>query len=379
MVGVAIGLIGIVSIFQAVAVWTKHTQSTSSGSDAQVAGTLALFNIERDVKQAGHGFGKAGTPVMGCLVSVTDSGPLGRAPFSFGLRPVEIAASAGGAPDRISVLYGNSSFFVDEEKFDSATAISNKLQRRGGFKMGDLAVIAVNPAASAATAACQLIEITDDTDTDGYTVNHTDLPYASYYNAASAPVVVPRFNNPASAPLASAGTMYNLGPQPILNTWSIESNRLLTKSELLQAQATPTAPMQIAEGVINLKAEYGYDTNGNGEIDDSPGNQEWMAALPAGADWRRVLAIRVAVLVRSRQFERSGDPSASAVWAVTPSASNPYYFGDPVNHKFLMTKIDGTADNLADTDAVPNNWRYYRYRVYERIIPLRNMLWGTLS
>jgi type IV pilus assembly protein PilW len=378
MVGVAIGLIGIVSIFQAVAVWTKHTQSTSSGGDAQVAGTLALFNIERDIKQAGHGFGVAGTPVMGCLVSVTDSGPLGRPPFTFGLRPVDIAAGAGGAPDKITVLYGNSSFFVDEEKFDSATAISMKLQRRGGFKLGDLAVIAVNPAASAATATCQLIEITDDTNTDGYSVGHTDLPYASYYNGASAPVVTPRFNNPASAPLAAAGAMYNLGPQPILNTWSIESNRLLTKTEGLQIQTT--APMQIAEGVINLKAEYGYDTNGNGEIDDSATNHEWLTTLPAGADWRRVLAVRVAVLVRSRQFERSGDPSASAVWAVTPSASNPYYFGDPVNRKFLMTNIDGSPGNtLSDTDAIPNNWRYYRYRVYERIIPLRNVLWGTLS
>ena len=282
LVGVAIGLIGIVSIFQAVAVWTKHTQSTSSGGDAQVAGTLALFNIERDLKLAGHGFGKAGTPVMGCLVSVTDSGPLGRAPFSFGLRPVEIVARPAARPTGSASSTAIRRSSSTRKSSTPPPPSSNKLQRRGGFKMGDLAVIAVNPAASAATAACQLIEITDDTDTDGYTVNHTVSRYSSYYNAASAPVVVPRFNNPASAPLASAGTMYNLGPQPILNTWSIESNRLLTKSELLQAQATPTAPMQIAEGVINMKAEYGYDTNGNGEIDDSPATRNgWPRCRPA--------------------------------------------------------------------------------------------------
>src|SRR3982750_3524569 len=76
LVGVAIGLIGIVAIFQAVAVWTKHTQTTSSGGDAQVAGTLALFNIERDVKQAGHGFGRATTPVMGCPVAATGVTPI---------------------------------------------------------------------------------------------------------------------------------------------------------------------------------------------------------------------------------------------------------------------------------------------------------------
>jgi len=371
LVGVAIGLIGVVAIFQAVAVWTKHTQSTSSGGDAQVAGTLALFNIERDIKQAGHGFGKAATPVMGCQVAMN------QAPFGFALRPVQIAAGAGGAPDQINVLYGDSSFFVDEGSVTGSTAISKTLKRRAGFKMGDLAVVAVNPGASAATASCQLIEITNDLLPDGVTLAHTDIPYANFYHGASAPAVTPRFNDPASAPLATVGTMYNLGPQPVLNRWWIQGNRVLTRSEILQIQASPEA--QIAEGVINLKAEYGYDTNNNGQIDDSAVNVEWLTALPAGADWRRVLAIRVAVLVRSRQFERNPDPGASAAWAVTPSASNPYYFGDPVNRKFLMTNVNGQPDGFLDTDAVPNNWRYYRYRVYERVIPLRNLLWGTLS
>ena len=103
------------------------------------------------------------------------------------------------------------------------------------------------------------------------------------------------------------------------------------------------------------------------------------AVLPGHeADWRRVLAIRVAVLVRSRQFETSRDAGASSAGgAVTKTINNPYYFGDSVNRKFLMTNVDGSADSYSDTDANPNNWRYYRYRVYERVIPLRNMLWGN--
>ena len=62
----------------------------------------------------------------------------------------------------------------------------------------------------------------------------------------------------------------------------------------------------------------------------------------------------------------------------TPSAANPQYFADtPPAKTFLMTNLDGTTDSFSDTDAVPNNWRFYRYRVYERVIPLRNMLWGN--
>src|SRR6186713_951343 len=112
LVGVAIGLIGIVAIFQAVAVWSKHTSTTSAGGDAQVAGTLALFGIERDLKQAGHGFAKAATSVLGCDVAFADNAPA-RA-FNFGLRPVDIAASASGAPDTITILYGDSSFYGAE-------------------------------------------------------------------------------------------------------------------------------------------------------------------------------------------------------------------------------------------------------------------------
>jgi type IV pilus assembly protein PilW len=365
LVGVAIGLIGIVAIFQAIAVWSKHTATTSSGGDAQVAGTLALFNIERDIKQAGHGFGRAQTPVMGCSVAATDTSPA-RA-FNFNLSPVAIAASAGGAPDTVSVLYGDSSFYVEEGDFTDATASTKKLRRRGGFKPGDVVVVAVNPGASAATAACQLIQITGDANPDGYTVDHTTAAYTSFY-AASSPASASRFNS-AVAPGALSGTMYNLGPDPRLNVWSILNGKALVRTDTINS---PALPIQIGDGVINLKAEYGVDNDGNGTITPD----EWQTAAPA--DWRKVLAIRVAVLVRSRQFETSRDAGASTPGgAVTKTANNPFYFGDPVNRKFLMTNVDGTADSYGDTDVNPNNWRYYRYRVYERVIPLRNMLWGN--
>jgi len=364
LVGVAIGLIGIVAIFQAVAVWSKHTSTTSAGGDAQVAGTLALFNIERDLKQAGHGFARAATAVLGCDVAFADSA-LARA-FNFGLRPVDIAASAGGAPDTITILYGDSSFYGAEGSFTDATATTKKLRRRAGFKRGDIAVVAVNAAASAATANCQLVEINQDNDVDGYTVGHTAAPYNSFYAASAAPQVTPRFNG-ASAPFSTSGTIYNLGPQPRLDLWAIQGNRVLTRTDRIHA----TTPMQIADGVINLKAEYGIDSDGDGFV--APG--EWTATAPA--DWRRLLAIRVAVLVRSRQYERNGDPAASGVRAVTPDAAKPYYFGDPVNRKFRMTNLNSNVDTFDDVTADPNNWRFYRYRVYERVIPLRNMLWGT--
>lgn len=361
MVGVAIGLIGVVAIFQAVSVWTKHTQTTSSGGDAQVAGTLALFNIERDVKLAGHGFGRAANSIMGCNVQTTIPGVIN-------LRPVEIVASGpAGSPDTINVFYGDSSFFVEEGTFVNSTAITKKLPRRGGYRMGDLAVVAGVVAASA-PPACQLIEITDDTDPNGWVAHTPAGAYVSFYTASAA---VATFNT-ASSPAFGLGKIYNLGPRPRFDVWQINNNRILSQTNVL----TGAPAAQIAEGVINLKAEYGYDTNGDGRIT----NAEWLAVLPPGPDWTRVLAIRVAVLVRSRQFERNGDPGASGTAAITPTAANPRYFAVPgPARNFLMNNVDGSADGFTDLDADPNNWRYYRYRVYERVIPLRNMLWGTFG
>jgi type IV pilus assembly protein PilW len=45
-----------------------------------------------------------------------------------------------------------------------------------------------------------------------------------------------------------------------------------------------------------------------------------------------------------------------------------------------MLNLDNTADSGAsgvDGDTAANNWRNYRYRVYDTVVPLRNMIWGT--
>lgn len=372
LVGVGIGVIGALAIFQTAAIWNRHMQTTSAGGDAQVAGALALFNIERDFKQAGHGFGQAPAPVMGCLVQATD---VTRSPpaFSFPLRPIDIGVGPAGSPDTLNVLYGNSSFFVEGQDFLSSTPTSKTLRRRGGFRLGDLVVVA-DAGAGPGTANCRLAEITSDTNPDLLTVDHANTSYTPFYGGGAKPS---RFNPAAGLDFAYVGgQLFNLGPQPQLISWRVGTggSTLQRGEELFNVAADP-----VADGVVNLKAEYGFDADDNTRIDPS----EWHDTLPATSDWKRVLAIRVALLVRSRQFERSGDSSASAPAAVTAAA--PTYFGTPTSAPsictvtpcpFTMTNLDGSPGGT-DVVGSPNNWRYYRYRVYERVIPLKNMLWAV--
>src|SRR5690349_12940603 len=104
LVGIAIGMIGVLIMFQVVSVWDARSRSSTSSGDAQVAGTLAMFALERDIRGSGLGFGTAPPADMGCNVQATDAGT-GRA-FSFPLQPVEIIDNDGtGEPDEIRVLY----------------------------------------------------------------------------------------------------------------------------------------------------------------------------------------------------------------------------------------------------------------------------------
>jgi type IV pilus assembly protein PilW len=87
--------------------------------------------------------------------------------------------------------------------------------------------------------------------------------------------------------------------------------------------------------------------------------------FPTVANAPLVKAVRIAVVVRSSLLEKdnvtdvcnnnAGVNKGPCAWSDT--ASNP------------APKIDLSADA---------NWKRYRYRVYETIIPLRNVLWANL-
>ena len=352
LVGIAIGMVGLLVIFKTVSIWDSHTRTTVAGGDAQVAGTLAMFNLERDIKLAGMGFGEAPAPVMGCSVVGT---------VNFPLYPVQIIPGVpAGASDSIKVLAGNSSFFVSGQPFTSSSATTKTVNAigRAGFRRGDLVVVAGNETALPASATCALVQITDNV--EGAPIVHAAGSYVPdpAYSAASSAASV--FNSSTgTGSTFTSGTMYNLGPSPQSNLWQVTNGRVLSRTDAIHA----TAAFEVAEGVISVKAQYGVDANGDNIIADS----EWVTTTPT--DWTLVRAIRVALLVRSSQFEKPASTSAAAAIAVTTTA--PSWFGG----SFLMTNVDGTPDS--ETTDVPNNWRYYRYTVYEKVIPLRNMIWGT--
>ena len=108
LVGVAIGLIGCVVIFQMFSISEARKRTIASGSDMDISGRLGLMTLERDLQLAGFGFGSAAAPfataagpALGCTVTAYDSLRGGTQDFSYVLTPVQIADGAAGAPDKI--------------------------------------------------------------------------------------------------------------------------------------------------------------------------------------------------------------------------------------------------------------------------------------
>ncbi len=357
LVGVAIGLIGIAAMFQVLALWDKTKRSTAAGGDAQIVGTVGYFRLERDIKQAGLGFGTAPAGVSGCTVAASANATATTTAhtFSFPLVPVRIVQGASGAPDSLQVLYGNSSFFTSVQTYNDSTAFTKKASSRTGFQVyrnaagaverGDVIVVAD----SSSPIQCALVEISGNSNADGYTLDH--VANSLRFNSATGTTTV-----------GNSGSLFNLGPQPQLNVWSVNSDSLVV-TDALHRNATAT----VADGVIDLQAEYGLDTNGDLIVDT------WQTGDPA--DWRQVLAIRVALLARSQHYEATRQLAGGQVAYATGTAPDlPWPDSSGNALPFTMRNVDGSSDSNPQTD---NDWRNYRYRVYGGVISLRNMIWGV--
>jgi type IV pilus assembly protein PilW len=356
LVGIVIGLIGMLVIFQTISVWDARSRVSTSSGDAQIAGSLAMFNLGRDLRLAGMGFGTAGTAELGCAVNAFDNAAASSVAFT--LRPVNIVAAdeATAVPDTIEVLYGDSPFFARLQQFSGGTAAQLIASpSKYGFKAGDV-VVETDGASN-----CNLAQISGSLGDDYLLTLGAGGTYTDFYSGNVTPV---RWDlAAASMPALGAGNLYNLGPSPRDDLWSVDPTTGTLAYVNSMGTGGATQSFGVAEGVINLRAYYGCDANGDGQISDA----EWQRTPPI--DWTRVRAVRVALLVRGQDY---GAPSSTASESPVFISPNPTYAGG--TKLFVMTNVDGTVDS--DVRPSPNNWRYYRYRVYEEVIPLRNMMWG---
>ena len=357
MVGIVIGLLASLAVTQVLVGAEGQKRTTSAASDAQINGALALDTVQRAVMPAGYGFTSM-PALIGCTLTARFNGAAVPG-FANQLVPVTILDGADGGPDGVRVLAsGKNSFSVPlrvvgdgydpnkialSQSFQVAAAVG--VQGPTANAPGDLLVAAVDT-----SVPCEVFQATA-------TPGGPFVPRADDqdgWNAAK----FPERAWPDGSYLVNLGT-------PVDAVYGITDGSLRVRALHLQSDGTPSydaAPVELYPGIVQLQALYGKDTSApaDGTVD------VWDAITPVdNAGWRQVIALRVALLARSTQFEKEDVTAEQPVWnlgkAVAVTGAD-----DCDGAKCLTIKIDHLPD-----------WKRYRYRLFETIVPLRNMVWSS--
>jgi type IV pilus assembly protein PilW len=355
MVALAIGLLTTLVIAQVMLYSEGYKRTSTSGSDAQLNGALALYTLQRDIEMAGYGF-TSSPDLIGCPIRAKYNGldvatgaatPL----FPTALVPVVIDAT-DPVHNTIRVTSSSKPTYAVPTRIIPPTYNPGlpalryifPVESELGIAAGDLMLAAKDGA-----TPCEAFRVLAKP-TVSQQVGRTD-------DAAGW--------NPAGFPAATYGdgdALVNLGALDD-TTYSVSAaNTLQQKRFVLSTDGkfTPgTTTTDLFPNIVVLQALYGKDTNGDGVID------AYDQATPAtNAAWQQVLSVRIALVARSAQYEKDVVTAANPLWIV----------GDTPGVTPAPATCGATKCLTLRVDALPD-WQHYRYKVYDTVIPLRNMVW----
>jgi len=371
MVGLALGLLAVLAATQVLVVSEGQKRTATTGTDALVNGSLALFTIERDGKNAGYGI----TTVTGALGCEIHGQHDGTSIYYAALAPVTITDGTGGAPDTIQFLASSKNGITLPTRItiDHPNPAANFfVDSDVGIAEGDL-MLAVptscTPCSSTTATDCQfaaIIQVTKDgggPTGGGQGQNQVQHNPSVTWNPPGGQNIMPDTGYGADDYLINLGTLLD-------HTYSI-ANNYLRLTDYSTASASSTT-LDLYPQIVQLQAVYGKDDGSNGGTADDGIIDGWDAINPTtNAGWTQIKALRVALVARSQNLEKETVTQDGAVAATTCASTTPWpssvcWKPDPNGNG---VKIDVNIGN-ANPD-----WQRYRYRVFETTIPLRNVIW----
>jgi type IV pilus assembly protein PilW len=324
LVGLVIGMIAVIVMMQVLSVSEGYKRTTTGGDNAQNNGAIALYGLQRDLRQAGHGLNAF--TAIGCNVT------LRAGVTANNLGPVVInhaSIPAGDAnTDTLLVAYGATNDGPEGDRIEAKPVQSE--YTLAGFASGGGA--------------------------PSFAVGHNVL---AQFAARPSPCTLSM--EPVTAVTGSTvrvgtgvlgttgGALFNLGAAPTVLAYAVRNGSLTACNYMVSncgGAFTAAQWVPIASNVVSLRAEYGRDTTVgmDGTVDVFDQTQPTTACT-----WLRMRAVRLVLVARSAQLEKNIVDAPAPTWAG-----------------------NGTAPINLAADA---NWQRYRYKVFETMAPLRNMTW----
>jgi type IV pilus assembly protein PilW len=332
LVGLVVAMVAVVVVYRAFAALDALRRSGVDASDAQIAATFALDTVATQVANAGAGWSAASAWLDTCPAS---------ADFATSLRPLAVLVTDGGSPTR-----------------SDSIAIREAL--------GPGVAIGAAFAAPASAGGDFIVEATD-----GFAIGNRIVAVSRTGNCAGAQVTARTSISPGvlrightavtdAFPITSV--LLDLGPAGVASALRFDVSSGTIRSTDI---ANGDAPVPLAANVVNLKFQYGVDSDGDGALDtwvaagtSGPWSPSAMLTAPRSA-LQRIKAVRIGLVVRSDERDRALQESYR--WVLFDCDDDD------------KTRCPGRLEGVIPATSAGN----YRFRTMETIIPLRNIIWNT--
>ena len=332
MVGMVIGVLGMIVMMQVLALSESQKRTTVGGNDAQNSGAIALYGLQRDARQAG--WGSNDPKLLGCNVLLRVGVTLNNmAPVT--INHPDIPAGDAGT-DTLLIAYGSASGSPEGDGITAQPLAAGAAAYPNVYSMQTPTTFA---------AGDQIIA-TPQTRPDPCSLRMTTI--LSVGTGSPANVVVTAGTGIA----ATNGIVFNLGTTPRMQVYAVRSGNLTAcdysafDCRAAANAANPSAWVSIAANIVSLRAHYGRDTS---TPVDAVVDVYDQTTPSTACNWARISAVRLVLVARSGQYEKTAVTPAAPQWAGTAT--------DPI----VLT--------------AGANWQNYRYRTFETVVPIRNMVW----
>ncbi len=355
-------------------------RSTTSVMDIDQSASYSTYVLDRVIRSAGSGYAQNWSDAFGCTLSAVKAGTqilprttawtgFANLPQTLLLAPVIIGkgqadttgAGAQVRGDLITVMGGTGGFAESPQVLQTTTTTtpqSVNVSNVVGYRAGDLILLA-----DSGVQGCMLEQIAAPVAATGVMQITGD-----YSNTTTSPASLGAYSN--TSYVAQLGNLVPGATPPAYNppefiTFGVTDNNVLGSYDLLQAAAGATdAPAELAEGVIEMRALYGIDTDNPHDskvtawIDPIVGSGYESSVLlnPANraaskALLRNIIAVRVGLILRTSLPEKTAivQPTTLTLFSDLPTAVH-------------QTRTLSGAD------------LNYRWKTVEVTIPLRNLL-----
>ena len=330
LVAVTIGMALVLAITLMLARYESGRRTLTSLNDSSMGSAYVSFTLDRIVRSAGSGYAQGWRESFGCQLLASRSGtttlpranafpaPFAAVPQAVRLAPVVVHAGAGtDGSDILAITTGASGLGESPLPVMNASATGTGLRVPAtiGLRGGDLVMVFQE------ATTCMVQQVApgfgggaDQQLNFGGTYADSDIAGIRLEDLGA---VLPAW----VAPLGNTA-----GNQPMFQLLGVGPNATLVAHDMLQLDGTDSV-VAIADGVADLRARYGVDTNGDNIIDSwqDPRVGLWSAATLLNGTpeskirLSQIVAVRVGVIVRTSTPERDSVASTLTLFSDLPA------------------------------------------------------------